>query len=158
MGVGCGGGGEVAGSFLRFPLPSSPSTESRHSPKDPAGPDACLCQQEVALQGLSQSHPAPYPPITQGVCCVTPIPTPRAQCGKWAQGQSMRQTDTPVGERKSAGVGGGGGIKAPPHRANKLERRELERKVKTLNSPSPTTSSNKPGGLQKTPFLGFIPL
>ena len=61
MGVGCGGGGEVAGSFLRFPLPSSPSTESRHSPKDPAGPDACLCQQEEALQGLSQSHPAPPP-------------------------------------------------------------------------------------------------
>lgn len=70
----------------------------------------------------------------------------------------MRQTDTPVGERKSAGIGGGT-VKAPPHRANKLERRELERKVKTLlNSPSPTTTSNKPDGLQKTPFLVFIPL
>ena len=76
----------------------------------------------------------------------------------------MRQTDTPVGERKSAGVGGGlggggGTVKAPPHRANKQERRELERKVKTLhNSPSSTTSSNEPDSLQKTPFLVFIPL
>lgn len=162
--MGCGGGGGVAGGFLRFPLPSSLSTESRHSPKDPAGPDACLCQQEEALRGLSQSHPTPHPPMTQGMCCVTPIPTPRAQCGKWAQGQSMRQTDTPVGERKSAGVGGGlggggGTVKAPPHRANKQERRELERKVKTLhNSPSSTTSSNEPDSLQKTPFLVFIPL
>lgn len=101
-----------SGGGRRFPQEaSSPSTESRHSLKDPAGPDACLCQQEEALRGLSQSHPAPHPPMTQEVCCVTPIPTPRAQCGKWAQGQSMRQTDTPVGERKSAGVGGvvGGG-------------------------------------------------
>lgn len=152
--VGVGKWQEVSSGslFLR------PQAQKADSPKDPAGPDACLCQQEEALRGLSQSHPAPHLPITQGVCCVTPIPTPRAQCGKWAQGQSMRQTDTPVGERKSAGVSRGD-RQAPPHRANKLERRELERKVKTLlNSPSPTTSSNKPDGLQKTPILVFIPL
>ena len=62
--------------------------------------------------------------------------------------------------RSRRGVGWGGGtVKAPPHRANKQERRELERKVKTLhNSPSSTTSSNEPDSLQKTPFLVFIPL
>ena len=138
--MGCGGGGGVAGGFLRFPLPSSPSTESRHSPKDPAGPDACLCQQEEALRGLSQSHPAPHPPMTQGVCCVTPIPTPRAQCGKWAQGQSMRQTDTPVGERKSAGVGGGLGGGEEPSRhllTEPTNRREESSKGRLKPSTTP---------------------
>ena len=42
-----------------------------------------------------------YPLPTQGVCRVTPIPTPRAQYGKRAQGQSIK-TNTPVGKRKPA--------------------------------------------------------
>ena len=78
----------------------------------------------------------------------------------WKVGpRPKHETDRHSRGRKEVGRSRGwGGHQAPPHRANKLERRELERKVKTLNSPSPTTSSNKPGGLQKTPFLGFIPL
>ena len=82
----------------------------------------------------------------------------------WKVGpRPKHETDRHSRGRKEVGRsrrrGGGRTIKAPPHRANKPERRELERKVKTrLNSPSSTTSSNEPDGLQKTPFLVFIPL
>lgn len=59
----------------------------------------------------------------------------------------MRQTDLLPWE-KSAGVGGvvgGGPSRHLLTRANKPERRELERKGKTrLNSPSSTTPSNEP--------------
>lgn len=53
---------EVAGKVsIMSPLPSYPSRQTRHSPKEPTGPDACLYQQEVALQGLSQSPSTPKP-------------------------------------------------------------------------------------------------
>lgn len=76
MGVGvdvCTGDREVARKF-HYVTSSFLPRETRHSPKDPTGPNDCLCQQEVVLQGLSQS--------TRGSMSHHLIPTPQGSLWK----------------------------------------------------------------------------
>lgn len=126
-GLGVGEGQEkfhqVTSSFI-------PKQRKQTQPQGPKGSRRLPLSTEGGPPRPESASIYPLPTLpTQGACPVTPIPTPRAQYGKRAQGQSIK-TNTPVGKRKPA-EGSSWHLLTEPTNWTRV----LERKVKTSSIP-----------------------